>query len=269
MEESTQTGGDKRKVCVLLLKWEILKDAYVLTLGSCPEKEGNPGDAGDQEGAWRYSASEMLEGTRSEHKWRTCVLEDLKHLSEQLRQKKWACVLGGFWWEKWRILPVGPQFLKENGQGFEVRVKMEEQREQKICRITVKSLSHWRMGEQAISERRKEDYWWCWTHRRLLSILLKVGAYAVCLLPTSPVDTNSMKAGPGSIVLTFFLPILGFETLPALYWGEGMNKWMNECLMAPSRPSTADVNDGFPHYRWVFWRDKGTGFVLQRVVTKQ
>lgn len=51
MKENTQMGGDKRKVCVLLLKWEILQDARVLTLGSCPEKEGSLGVAGDQEGA--------------------------------------------------------------------------------------------------------------------------------------------------------------------------------------------------------------------------
>lgn len=39
-----------------------------------------------------------------------------------------------------------------------------------------------------------------------------------------------------------------------------MNKRMNECLMAPSSPTTADVNDGFPCYSWVFWRGEGTGF---------
>lgn len=43
---------------------------------------------------------------------------------------------------------------------------------------------------------------------------------------------------------------------------------MNECLMAPSSPSTADVNDGFPPVvDGCFRGEKAQD--LQRVITKQ
>lgn len=84
----TKWGQIKGRFYFLPLKWEILKDVDVLVVGSCLGKREILVIAGDQEEDCRSSAFEMLEGTRSGQKWRTCVWEDLKHVSELLTQEE-------------------------------------------------------------------------------------------------------------------------------------------------------------------------------------